>query len=219
MAVQTWDGVLYRATSPGWAVGARIDLAVASQAYDWWTVFDLILHHPHFINSTRPDEPSRLAPLHRAAGGGVPPEIANRLIAAGAWRGLRTAAGERPVDIARRCGHTHLLAALEPPCRVSITPAALDALQKQFHELIHQRMREFDVPHELRLPELEVLLELDRPELWFPIPGMNGGFQFRLQSAPTGPRLISASWSRLVSGSEERHEITESGVRTVAGHP
>jgi hypothetical protein len=219
MAVQTWDGVIRRATSPGWAVGARIDLAVAAQAYDWWTVLDLIRQHPHFVNSSRPDEASWLAPLHRVAEGGVVPEIANRLIAAGAWRGLRTSEGDRPLDVARRHGHDHLLAALEPPRRADVPADLLSALQKQFHELISQRMHDFGVTHELRLPELEVLLELESPELWFPVPGMNGGFHFRLHVDGAAPRLISASWSRMVSGSEEHHEITESGIRTVARRP
>lgn len=219
MAVQTWDGIVRRATSPGWAVGARVDLAVAAQAYDWWTVFDLIRQHPHFVNSSRPDDASWFSPLHQAADGGVVTEIANRLIAAGAWRGLRSSSGERPVDVARRRGHDHLLTALEPPRRTDVAGPVLEALQKQFHELIRQRMHEFEVTHELRLPELEVLLELERPELWFPVPGMNGGFHFRLQPGDSGPRLVSASWSRMVSGSEEHHEITESGIRTVAGRP
>jgi hypothetical protein len=219
MTVQTWDGVTRRATVPGWATGARIELAVAAQAYDWWTVFDLIRQHPHFINSSRPDEPSWFAPLHRVADSGVVPEIANRLIAAGAWRALRTSTGERPIDVARRQGHDHLLAALEPPRRIDVPAGLLESLQDQFHELIRHRMTEFDIKHELRLPELEVLLELERPELWFPVPGMYGGFQFRLEPTDTGPRLLASSWSRTVSGSEEHHEITKSGVRTVARRP
>jgi hypothetical protein len=216
MPMQSWDGVIRRATVPGWATGARIDLALAAQAYDWWAVFDLIRQHPHFVNSARPDEPSWFAPLHRAADSGVVPEIANRLIAAGAWRALRTSTGERPVDVARRRGHEHLLAALEPPRRLDVPADVLETLQKQFHELIRQRMQEFEVPHELRLPELEVMLELERPELWFPVPGMYGGFHFRLEP---GARLLASSWSRTVSGSEEHHEITESGTRTVARRP
>lgn len=215
MTVQSWDGVIRRATVPGWATGARIDLALAAQAYDWWAVFDLIRQHPHFVNSSRPDEPSWFAPLHRAADSGVVPEIANRLIAAGAWRALRSSTGERPVDVARRRGHDHLLAALEPPRRTDVPADVLETLEKQFHELIHQRMREFGIEHELRLPELEVMLELERPELWFPVPGMYGGFHFRLD----GARLLASSWSRIVSGSEEHHEITESGTRTVARRP
>jgi hypothetical protein len=216
MPMQSWDGVIRRATVPGWATGARIDLALAAQAYDWWAVFDLIRQHPHFVNSSRPDEPSWFAPLHRAADSGVVPEIANRLIAAGAWRALRTSTGERPLDVARRRGHEHLLAALEPPRRLDVPDDVLDTLQKQFHELIRQRMQEFGIVQELRLPELEVMLELERPELWFPVPGMYGGFHFRLERPEAGGRLLASSWSRTVSGSEEHHEITESGTRTVA---
>jgi len=34
---------------------------------------------------------------------------------------------------------------------------------------------------------LEVLLELDRPELWFAVPGMYGGFSIRLEAAGPTP--------------------------------
>lgn len=74
-------------------------------------------------------------------------------------------------------------------------------------------MREFAIADELRLPELEILVELPSPELWFPIPGMHGGFRFRLGPPAPDVRLTCDSWCRVVGGSEERHEITESGVR------
>lgn len=53
---------------------------------------------------------------------GAPVEVVTRLIELGAWRGLRNAAGERPVDIARRRGHRRLLDILEPPLRVRMPP-------------------------------------------------------------------------------------------------
>jgi len=217
MVVHTWDGAIRRATLSGWAGKARDDLATAAARYDWLCVFDVVHQHPHFVNSSRPDGTSWYAPLHRAAHGGASTEIANRLIAAGAWRGLRTSAGERPVDVARERGHDHLLAILEPPRRTIVAPDVLDAVQHGFHELIRERMREFGVTHELRLPELEVMLDMVRPELWFPVPGMYGGFHCRLQSHDSGARLITDSWCRVVGGSEEHHEITEHGVRSVAG--
>ena len=216
MVVQTWDGAVWRATLSGWAGKARDDLALAASRYDWLTVFDVVRQHPHFVNSSRPDGTSWFAPLHQAAYGGASTEIANRLVAAGAWRGLRTSAGERPVDVAREHGHDHLLAILEPPRRTTIAPDLLDAVQRGFHELIGERMREFGVTHELRLPELEVMLEMPRPELWFPVPGMYGGFHCRLEPHDSGPRLITDSWCRVVGGSEEHHEITERGIRSVA---
>ena len=217
MVVQTWDGTTRRAALSGWAGKARDDLAMAATRYDWMTVFDVVRQHPHFVNSSSPDGTSWYAPLHQAAFGGASTEIVNRLVAAGAWRALRTSAGERPVDVARQCGHDHLLAILEPPRRTAVAPDVLDAVQSGYHELIRERMREFGVTHELRLPELEVMLEMQRPELWFPVPGMYGGFRCRLETHDAGTRLISDSWCRVVGGSEEHHEITARGVRSVVG--
>jgi len=67
----------------------------------------------------------------------------------------------------------------------------------------------------LRLPELEVLLELDRPQMWFPVPGMYGGFSYWLESTGADAKLVSESWSRVVGGSGQRHEITSAGSRLV----
>jgi hypothetical protein len=199
-----------------WASKARDDLATAAKRYDWMTVFDLIRQHPHFVNSSRPDGAAWFAPLHQVAHGGASAEIANRLIAAGAWRSLRTSTGERPVDIARDRGHAHLVDALRPPRRVEVAPGVLSAIEQRFHEVVRGRMRDFRIEDGLRLPELEILLELPDPELWFPVPGMYGGFRFRLEVQDSAVRLISDSWCRVVGGSEERHEITESGVRAVS---
>lgn len=211
MAAQTWDATVERATLAGWARRARTELAYAARTHDWMTVLEVVYRHPHFVNSTRPGEVTWSAPLHQVAADGASREIAGRLVVAGAWRGLRNADGERPVDVARRRGHEHLVGFLEPPRRLDVPPGALAALQERFHELIRERMDEFGLPHEgLRLPELEVLLEMERPELWFPIAGMHGGFHFRLTADETGVRLTTASWSRVVGGSERRHEITES---------
>ena len=64
-----------------------------------------------------------------------------------------------------------------------------------------------------RLPELEPLLELDKAEMWFPIPGMYGGFSYRLECAGANTLLIAESWCRVVGGSGQRHEITAVGSR------
>jgi hypothetical protein len=216
MAVQTWDGTVRRGALSAWAGRARDDLAAAAKRYDWMTVFDLIRQQPHFVNSVRPDGTAWFAPLHQVAHGGASAEVANRLIAEGAWRSLRTSTGERPSDIARDRGHDHLLDALKPPRRTEVAPDVLATIQDRFHEVIRGRMREFRIEDDLRLPELEVLLELPQPELWFPLPGMYGGFRFRLAVRGTDVRLISDSWCRVVGGSEERHEITESGARAVS---
>ena len=59
------------------------------------------------------------------------------------------------------------------------------------------------------------MLELRRPHLWFPVPGMYGGFRCRLEEAGDDARLVVDSFCRVVSGSGQRHAITSSGSELV----
>ena len=70
--------------------------------------------HTGLVNTTRPGGSSLFAPLHQAAHGGASVEVAQRLIGMLAWRTLQNARGERPVDVAERRGHRHLLGVLAP---------------------------------------------------------------------------------------------------------
>ena len=88
-------------------------------------------------------------------------------------------------------------------------------LQSHFHAVIRGRIDRQLPDQGLRLPELEVLLELERPHMWFPVPGMDGGFSYWLEPAGVDARLVSESWSRMVGGSGQRHEITSAGSRLV----
>jgi hypothetical protein len=51
--------------------------------------------------------------------------------------------------------------------------------------------------------------------MWFAVPGMYGGFSYRLETEGEESRLISESWCRVVGGSGERHEINAFGSRLV----
>jgi hypothetical protein len=51
--------------------------------------------------------------------------------------------------------------------------------------------------------------------MWFPVPGMYGGFSYRLEAAGVEAKLVSESWSRVVGGSGQRHEVTSEGSRLV----
>ncbi|MDP9370908.1 MAG: hypothetical protein M3Q65_00300 [Chloroflexota bacterium] len=139
-----------------------------------------------------------------------------QLLALGAWRTLRNAKGERPVDIARRCGHTRLISILEPILRHSVRPDALRQLQEHFHSVIRGWAADLVREHALRLPELELLLELAVPKLWFPIPGMYGGFSVRLDHLLESHVLVTESWCRVVDGSGERHIISPHGSLLIA---
>jgi hypothetical protein len=88
-------------------------------------------------------------------------------------------------------------------------------IQAHFHAVIRDRIDRQLPDHGLRLPELEPLLELDRPHMWFPVPGMYGGFSYWLEADGVEAKLVSKSWCRVVEGSGQRHEITPAGSRLV----
>lgn len=210
-----WDGITRAETLNESAADARTALADAAKAYNWPRVFELVSEHREFVNSCRPGGKSLFAPLHQAAHAGAPVEVIHRLIEMGAWRTLQNARGERPVDVAERKGHHHLREALEPVLKHRVPLGVLLKVQSHFHEVICGRI-DRELPHHgLRLPELEPLLELDRPHTWFPVPGMYGGFSYRLESAGVEAKLVSESWCRVVGGSGQRHEISSEGSRLV----
>ena len=210
-----WDGVTKLETLNEDAANARITFADAAKSYNWSVVFELISKHNEFVNSCRPGGKSLYAPLHQAAYGGAPAEIVRQLIELGAWRSLKNAQGERSVDVAERKGHHQLREVLEPVLKHRVPIDALLKIQSHFHEVIRGRIDRELPNHELRLPELEPLLELDRPQMWFPVPGMYGGFSYWLDSTGVDAKLIAESWNRVVGGSGQRHEITTEGSRLV----
>lgn len=207
-----WNGITRSATLSDGAASVRRELADHAKRYDWPAVFAILEAEPDLANSWRPGGQSLYTPLHQAAHGGAPASIVQRLIRTGAWRALRAANGERAIDIAQRRDHTNLVPLLQPAWTTVFDESLLTAIQARLHELIRVRAGELIDEHALRLPELEVLLELEAPEIWFPVPGMYGGFKLRLMMANSEPRLISDSWCRVVGGSGQRHEITADRV-------
>lgn len=210
-----WDGITRAETLHEGVAKIRHALADAAKSYNWPRVFELISEHKELVNTTRPGGSSLYAPLHQAAHGGAPVEVAQRLIGMLAWRTLQNARGERPVDVAERQGHRQLLEVLAPEHKHHVPAGVLLKVQQHFHAVIRERIDRQLPDHGLRLPELEPLLELDRPHMWFPVPGMYGGFSYRLEVAGVEAKLVSESWCRVVDGSGQRHEITSAGSRIV----
>ncbi|MPZ85494.1 MAG: hypothetical protein GEV28_35985 [Actinophytocola sp.] len=85
------------------------------------------------------------------------------------------------------------------------------ALQRHLHDLVRERAGHLVGQERLRLPELDVLTEFEKPELWFPVPGMTGGFHCVLQ----GVELEVSSWVRVVEGSGETHRVRAGGYELV----
>lgn len=210
-----WDGVTKaEALKEEW-VKTRHALADAAKSYNWPQVFQLLQQHPNLINTTRLGGKSLYTPLHQAAYGGAPIEVAEKLIQMSAWRTLQNARGERPVDVAQRRGHQHLIEILTPQYKHHLPTGILSKIQGYFHAVIRGRIDAPLAGHELRLPELEPLLELDAVQIWFPVPGMYGGFNYWLEQDGVEAKLISQSWCRVVGGSGQQHEITSAGSQLV----
>ena len=199
------------------AVLAKRDaIADAARSYDWQGLLPLLERTPALVNSWRVGGTALYTALHQAAHGGAPIEVVERLVAFGAWRTLPTSTGERAVDLARAHGHDHLVELLAPRVLRSVDPAALAQVQGHFHDVIRERVAGVRGIGALRLPELATLTEYAVARCWFPVPGMYGGFKFWLTEGDS-PRLVAESWSRVVEGSEQHHEITPGGARLVEG--
>ena len=125
MNTPEWDGVTQPDMLSDEANALRQQLADAAKAYDWKATLTLLASHPSLIITTRPGGQSRYTVLHQAAHGGAPAEVIEQMIALGAWRTLRTAQGERAVDIAQRQNHVHLVPLLPPVLRQEIANEVL----------------------------------------------------------------------------------------------
>lgn len=58
----------------------------------------------------------------------------------------------------------------------------LAKLQSYYHSVIKGRVNGLSEAMNLRIPELTLLLKLEIPEMWFSVPGMYGGFSYRLET-------------------------------------
>ena len=108
-----WPGVLDPDVLNEELVEHSHHLADAARAGRWDTLLDLVEEDgARGVNQWRIGGTSWFTPLHQAAWLGAPVDVVERLLRAGAWRSLRTAEGDRPIDLARTRGHLHLLEAL-----------------------------------------------------------------------------------------------------------
>lgn len=88
------------------------------------------------------------------------------------------------------------------------------ALDRHLGAVIDRRIRGvlFDDPRKaLRYPPVGILHEVPGQQLWFPVPGMHGGFHIVLQQ----DHLDVRSWCRVVGGSGQTHRVTDEGATLV----
>ena len=189
------------------------ELADAAKVAAWDTVLRL-LDDQEFswdANSWRPGGSSWYAPLHQAAWHGAPVQVIDQLIARGAWRTLRTAQGQTPQDIALKRGHDATADRLASLRASTVEMDVLMTLDRQLQAVVDARIRPA-LSVSLRYPQTEVLTEIPRGQrLWFPVPGMVGGFSIQLLRS----YLFVESWSRVVGGSGQAHVVTREGSTLV----
>jgi hypothetical protein len=225
-----WRGMLDGRYLLDEVVAASHHLVDAAKLGDWSTVFDL-LDDPNQrvdINWWRPGGPAWFTPLHQAAWHGAPPDVAAELIRRGALLSLRDSRGRTAYDV--RCqkdleaNDPKVVAAqqrkslvlrecyLKPP--PSPLPAAtIAALDCHLADVIDSRIRGVlynghDPQQILRYPPVEILHEVPRQRLLFPVPGMYGGFDITLMD----DFLDVKSWCDVADGSGQEHLITAEGV-------
>jgi hypothetical protein len=90
----------------------------------------------------------------------------------------------------------------------------LRAIHAHFTALVAERAAEFQarMPPEGVPPLTEDLLGRTEPE-WLPVPGIYGGFAYRLVKEGDTYGLRADSWCRIMEGSGRAHEITVEGTR------
>lgn len=210
-----WDGITRAETLGEHAVRTRVTLLGAANAGDWDTMLLMLDADEQLINVTMPDDRGFDTVLHHVARHNAPPAIAQELIDRGAFRTVRNAAGERPADIAANLAHEELAARLAPLLLHDVAPGDAAALEVQFHAVIDGRAAELIEREQLRLPQIDPLLELASPVMWFAVPGMYGGFKYELAQDGAEPELLSSSWCRVADGSGQDHSITPRASRLI----
>jgi hypothetical protein len=214
--IPEWEGILDPAMLSDRVLAAAHQLADAAKGGRWATVIRLLDGEPLLsVNQWRPGGPSWFTALHQAAWHLAPVSVVAELVRRGALRSLPDARGRTPALIAwKRSADDALLAALTPP-PPPLPWSQLAQIDAHLAEVIDAKTlgwQIMDNPREtLRYPPAQIIHELKGQHVWFPVPGMYGGFEIALGEGC----FITQSSSRIAEGSGERHIITPEGAKPV----
>jgi hypothetical protein len=207
----TWHGTLRTQDLKPEVRAARDALADAAWSGEWQQVLDLIDSLTWLTpNQWRPGGTSWYTPLHQAAWHGADRWVVEAMVERGGWLTLRTADGQTPQEIAVSNGHTAVADALTPHVAKEVEPDTLARLDWHLTDLIQSRIPP-QLRVELRYPTVEVLTEIGEGRLWFPGPGVEGGFAIELLRS----YLFVTSWSRDPGESGQAHVVTAKGFTLV----
>ncbi|MDP7724194.1 ankyrin repeat domain-containing protein [Mycobacterium sp. TY814] len=225
-----WRGILDPDLLFDDAVSAGHELANAAKVADWSTVFELLDDDEQKVdvNWWRPGGTRWFTVLHQAAWHGAPNEVAAELIRRGALKSLTDARGRTACDIRRerdlKANDPKDIAAqkrkslvlrtryLKPPTSL-LALHQIRALNWHLAEVIDSRIcgvlfDRRDPQRVLRYPPVEIMHEVPGQRIWFPVPGMYGGFDITLMQ----DHLDVKSWCRVVDGSGQAHVVTTQGA-------
>lgn len=106
--------------------------------------------------------------------------------------------------------------------RVSDSPdnGSLRTITERFHDMIRQiGLKHIGQPlvesAEFKFPQISQIEDSSEEAVWLPVPGMYGGFNYRLEHRMAGPCLVVENWSRVIEGSGQRHEITADSTELI----
>lgn len=223
-----WRGVLDPAHLHDHIVALSHRFADAAKVGDWSVVLQMLNDPTQQIdvNWWRPGGTAWFTVLHQAAWHGAPVSVVASLIQHGALRTLPESRGRTAYDVFMDCAgdiypstavgidvrsRTVLERLLTPPAP-TLGRDDIRALDNHLAEVIDGRISELYArrnPREvLRYPPVDILHEVPDQHIWFPVPGMYGGFDIRLQD----DFLDVKSWCRVVGGSGQEHVITTAGA-------
>ena len=149
---------------------------------------------------------------HAAASHEAGESVIKSLVDKGAFLSLTTRKGETAFDIAVRHGRDEsVVNALKLPVNVTDNKDVIGRMETALHKIIQERCQFLLDEHGIQLPQISIMWEASEdPSLWFPVPGMYGGFRLEFE----GEDLVSLSWIRICGGSEMRHVIHRDGTVT-----
>jgi hypothetical protein len=172
-----------------------------------------------FVNVLEPDNPSLNTVLHYAALTNADLAVVYQLVNMGAWRTRRNANHQTALDMAIQQGHKRLYDILEPVLTMAVPPETLQRLEHHFHDFIrtHKDSGPVVAEQRLQLPQLAPSLEMGGNPMFFLIPGMFGGINYRLENGSSETVLYTHISSRMDGPSDGQiHRIKLSGIELLA---
>jgi|GEM_PF-4229973 len=211
-----WDGVTQSNTLRERLVMLTGEVFAAIHQKDWQLTLAKMAENYVKANQIELDEPSYNSIIHYAAKDGVPVKVVQELINRGASRTIKNADSKTALDLAKDNQHQHLLDILTPQYIFDVSLTALHLIENQFHQLIRDEAGQFIDKHQLRLPQLTLLLEQAYPYVSFPIPEYYGGYKFKLLIDEDNISLICQVSSKMSDGAAQIHQITPDKTNLLA---